>query len=331
MSTAVATRQNGTPPVNGNAGALMESVMIKGDLSKLTPHERSDYYMHVCKSVGLNPLTQPFQYITLNGKLTLYASKGCTDQLSRVHGIKVVIVNQSTESGLRVVHVRAETKDGRATDEIGAVNVENLKGEALANAMMKAVTKAKRRAILSMCGLGMLDETETETIPGARPADLQRLHAEAAADPVWDGPKNNPAMVSQEKPDSSTSVPSKPSARSIRGVPLTIPDTWQFIRGLEIKGKNPYSKLKWSEVDSQPDPSPFINWLEDSVNKVIQDANSAKERGQPHIPLPAAQRALVAFSRLLDRRAGTTEDDGTAFLTTDEMDAADAKLARENG
>ena len=32
---------------------------------------------------------------------------------------------------------------------------------------MKAETKAKRRATLSICGLGLLDESEVETIPGA--------------------------------------------------------------------------------------------------------------------------------------------------------------------
>ena len=35
--------------------------------------------------------------------------------------------------------------------------------------MMKAETKAKRRVTLSICGLGMLDETEVETIPHAYP------------------------------------------------------------------------------------------------------------------------------------------------------------------
>jgi len=34
---------------------------------------------------------------------------------------------------------------------------------------MKAVTKAKRRLTLSLCGLGWLDETEVETIPTAEP------------------------------------------------------------------------------------------------------------------------------------------------------------------
>ena len=64
--------------------------------------------------------------------------------------------------------VRATAKDGRQTDEIGAVPIKGLQGENLANALMKAVTKAKRRAILSVCGLGLLDETEVDSIPGAR-------------------------------------------------------------------------------------------------------------------------------------------------------------------
>ena len=37
---------------------------------------------------------------------------------------------------------------------------------------MKAETKAKRRVTLSICGLGMLDETEVESIPDARPAKI---------------------------------------------------------------------------------------------------------------------------------------------------------------
>jgi hypothetical protein len=36
-----------------------------------------------------------------------------------------------------------------------------------ANAAMKCITKAKRRATLSVCGLGLLDETGIETIPAA--------------------------------------------------------------------------------------------------------------------------------------------------------------------
>jgi hypothetical protein len=304
------------------SAATLEAVVVGGDLSRLTPAQRLEYYSARCRAAGLDPAAQPFQYINLNGKLTLYAGKGCTDQLSQVHKIKVSIVSQSTESGLRVVHVRAETGDGRATDEIGAVNIENFKGEALANAMMKAVTKAKRRAILSMCGLGMLDETEAETIPNARTMTAEQLHAAAVADPVWD-PKPK-APDGQAGLLLAADLQTAKQPRIIRGIPITIPETWEWVKAMPIKGKGPYAKLTWAEVDTQPDPSPFTEWLEKGINEIVVDRNKHLAEGKKNIPLPAAQRALIAFQRLLDRRGGVVEDDEAICpLTPEEMDAAD--------
>jgi hypothetical protein len=57
----------------------IEQVLLAGDLSKLNPDERVSYYLKVCDSLGLNPATKPFEYITLNGKLTLYARKDSRD------------------------------------------------------------------------------------------------------------------------------------------------------------------------------------------------------------------------------------------------------------
>lgn len=147
--------------------ALMNEVLIKGDLKGLTEAQRTSYYMKVCESVGLNPLTKPFEYIVLNGKMTLYALRGCTDQLRTVHGVSVVDMQETERDGVFIVTVKVSNKEGRTDMAKGAVNITGLKGEALANALMKAETKAKRRATLSICGLGLLDETEIETIPGA--------------------------------------------------------------------------------------------------------------------------------------------------------------------
>jgi hypothetical protein len=58
-------------------------------------------------------------------------------------------------------------KSGRTDIATGALTISGLKGNDMANALMKAETKAKRRATLSICGLGLLDETELETIPQA--------------------------------------------------------------------------------------------------------------------------------------------------------------------
>ena len=143
---------------------MMESV-VDGDLSKLSPPQRFDYYRHVCESVGLNPFTKPFDYIRLNGKLTLYARKDAADQLRKLHGISLAKPDVQYVDDLIVVTIEAQDKDGRTDSDVGAVVIGNLKGEAKANAIMKAITKAKRRVTLSIAGLGWLDETELDTIP----------------------------------------------------------------------------------------------------------------------------------------------------------------------
>lgn len=150
------------------ASALVESVVIAGDLAKLQPAERVSYYRAVCDSLSLNPLTKPFEYITLNGKLTLYATKNCTDQLRSSRRISIQIVSRERLEDLYVVTARASLPDGRTDESIGAVSIGGLKGDALANGIMKAETKAKRRATLSLIGLS-LDESELETIPNALP------------------------------------------------------------------------------------------------------------------------------------------------------------------
>jgi hypothetical protein len=68
--------------------------------------------------------------------------------------------------GIYTVEVEA-TSNNRTDFATGAVSIANLRGDDLANALMKAETKAKRRATLSICGLGWMDETELETVPNA--------------------------------------------------------------------------------------------------------------------------------------------------------------------
>jgi hypothetical protein len=148
---------------------VLQSVLIKGDLSKLTPQERVNYLVTICKSIGLNPLTQPFEFIWLGGKLVLYAKKDCTDQLRRIHKVSIKKVDQHVKDGLLTMTAQARLPDGREDEDIGCVSFpDTLKGDIRANTAMKCWTKAKRRSTLSICGLGFLDETEVETIPDAR-------------------------------------------------------------------------------------------------------------------------------------------------------------------
>jgi len=151
--------------VNTEANAaLLEQVVIGGDLSKLNASDRVAYYRAVCQSVGLNPLTKPFEYLTLNNKLILYAKRDATDQLRGIRGISVERLEREVVEGIYTVTAYGRDASGRTDSALGAVPIETLKGEARANAMMKAETKAKRRLTLSLAGLGWLDELEVEAI-----------------------------------------------------------------------------------------------------------------------------------------------------------------------
>ena len=144
--------------------ATLNDVLIRGDLSKLTEAQRTEYYLNVCRSLGLNPLTKPFDYLTLSGKLVLYAKRDAADQLRKLNGISIEIVSRERAEDLLTVHVRAKDKTGRSDEDFGVVPFKGGAGEIAANAWMKAVTKAKRRVTLSISGLGFLDETEVDSI-----------------------------------------------------------------------------------------------------------------------------------------------------------------------
>lgn len=145
----------------------IESVLISGDLQQLTAEQRITYYQRLCESLGLNPLAQPFQYLKLSGRLVLYATKSCTEQLRRLHGVSITGVTSAQVGDVYIVTATAQDRNGRTDCATGAVAITGLSGDALANALMKAESKAKRRLTLSLCGLGILDETEIETIAGA--------------------------------------------------------------------------------------------------------------------------------------------------------------------
>ncbi|WP_059051384.1 hypothetical protein [Paenibacillus senegalimassiliensis] len=167
--------------------SIMEKVVVQGDLSSLKPEERLIYYTKVCESVGLNPLTKPFDYLKLDGKLVLYAKRDATDQLRKIHKISITITSRERIGDVYCVTARGETTDHRTDESIGAVSLmkeekiwDEMRGrkvstgkvlpltaDELANAVMKAETKAKRRVTLSLSGLGMMDESEIETIEDA--------------------------------------------------------------------------------------------------------------------------------------------------------------------
>lgn len=147
---------------------IVEKLVVEGDLKGLTPEQRVQYYTRLCQSLGLNPLNRPFQYIILNNKLTLYATKTAAEQVRAIWGMTQVGMERQFSEGLYLVTVTYQARDGRKESATGAVAIDGLKGEVRANAIMKAETKAKRRCTFALCGLGFLDETEAASIPDAQ-------------------------------------------------------------------------------------------------------------------------------------------------------------------
>jgi len=160
-----------------------DMIVQAGDISRLTQPQRTQYVYQFTKKLGLNPLTKPIDLIPLNGRLTLYANRTATDQPAQIHKVSVEVLDREMDEKGEVYSVRVKVKgqDGREDENIGAVGVSNLTGEALANAKMKAYTKAKRRAILSFCGLGFLDELEIESIQGRSEEMKAYTNAKAAS------------------------------------------------------------------------------------------------------------------------------------------------------
>lgn len=153
---------------------IVESLVLDGDLSQLNAGQRVAYYVHRCNALGIDPGEQPFDLISLNGKLKLYATKTCANALTRVNRLSIEIKSTKFDGSLVIVEARAVAPDGRFADDMGVLDLDDRDHKRLGkpNAIMKAATKAKRRAVLALVGLGVLDVSEVDDI---RSADRMRL------------------------------------------------------------------------------------------------------------------------------------------------------------
>ncbi|WP_276135060.1 hypothetical protein [Polluticoccus soli] len=156
---------------------IITSIITNGDISRLTPQQKVEYYKQFCEKLGLDPMLQPFRILRLNGREMLYCDRTGTQQLNKLYKVSHEIKAREVTGTCYVVTAQASTPDGRTTESIGAVSIGNMKGENLCNAMMKAETKAKRRATLDLLGLGMLDESEIPAGPYKGNIELTSIYA----------------------------------------------------------------------------------------------------------------------------------------------------------
>lgn len=147
--------------------AALESLVLRGDISGLTATQRVQYYLGMCRILGLDAATQPLAYLRLSGKEVLYVTRGATDRLAAMHSLNREIIDgpkviDLAGTKLVIAVCRATLPGGRYETATATLPLSDH-----ATVLMKAETKAKRRATLAILGLGLLDETEVDSIPGA--------------------------------------------------------------------------------------------------------------------------------------------------------------------
>lgn len=163
LSTTVLPNQGGQE--------LFEKVMLGNDLGGLTPIQKVQHVSNICNSLGLNPLTKPIQLLKFQGREIPYVTRDGCDQLRKINNISIPKLETKTLDGVYIVTAYARDVNGREDSSTGAIAIKGLVGDALCNAFMKCESKAKRRVTLSICGLGLTEESELDTIKGHQKFD----------------------------------------------------------------------------------------------------------------------------------------------------------------
>lgn len=277
-------------PIDGASAKALELVVMDGDLGRLTAPERLEYVARVCESLGLNPLTRPFDYIRLNGKLTLYARKDATEQLRRLRKVAITKLEKERIDDVYCVTAYAQDADGRTDVATGIVTIGRQNGDNLANAMMKAETKAKRRVTLSICGLGMLDDAEVESIPGAVREPIDEAKVVVVQPPQKPDPRLEPTEPTPTTPDDigrefDEAVPG--AATEAAPKPEHIAELGEMLGELEyLQGKKAES----------------IAWPPDKVRKVLHAriAEWSRQTGTRITLKEAMDRSLIKTGEIID-------------------------------
>jgi len=250
MNTQLQTTQSQAVAPNDVSAAALESALA-GNLARLTVEDRLKYIARTCELVGLNPLTKPFDIMEFQGKTVLYANKSCAEQLRKLHGVSVDIVERKVEFGVLVVRAKATDREGRHDEALAAVPFNEKNPTEAANAMMKAETKAKRRVTFSICGLGFAADIDHDQTQTASTVVATEHSAASLAD------KLNASLTAGEKAQAITIAPSpEPVAEQVP------------VKSEPIK---PAATVVEAEVVTQPvsqpqsAPAPVSNGLPDDV------------------------------------------------------------------
>jgi hypothetical protein len=326
------------------APEIVASLVLDGDMSKLAPGQRVDYYMHRCALIGVDPAEKPFQLVRLNGKLVLYADKTCANALTRVHGLSVEIRSRSIDGGLAIVEARATDRNGRYADDVGVVEL-GAERIGKANALMKCVTKAKRRAVLSLVGLGMLDVSEVEDVRDAQRVDFDPTTGEVVQQREPQRRRRpEPPQRPDEPPPLDVEVLDAPKCAGKAGG-LARSNAWRRDLYAELLGKEPgavwASCCKRLRIDGDPTPAQLTvehgkavrdlikPAIEERIGERVLEVLEAEAKRKPNRSPVVELRGYIS-GVTKDARRWTALDDGERAEVLDAI-RADASLGGGDG
>lgn len=160
------TEENEQEKLNGDFAKLMtKDVVLKDEIQNvltrdggrcdnLDINQQAEYKKYLCAKIGVSPTLQPVDLIPTKNGVRPYLNKGAAELIRDTRKISIIGLELAEQNGMFIVTCKVRGANGRVDCDMGACP----KGNEPNNALMKAVTKAKRRATLSMCGLGAIIE-----------------------------------------------------------------------------------------------------------------------------------------------------------------------------
>jgi hypothetical protein len=161
------------------------------------------YIYTFCERVGVSPLAVPFSLMKTQRGMQLVANRNFYDAVASKYSVSRECVGEGFFEGTKLYYTRyrATTPDGRVTEDMALVDTAGLNGNDLANAIMKCHTKGRNRVTRAHLGFPFPDETEAETVPGARVLSIEEVPNGGNGEPQQDQavPKPEPQKATEQQ------------------------------------------------------------------------------------------------------------------------------------
>jgi hypothetical protein len=295
----------------------MAKLVIKHDLSKLTAEELEQYKRDVSEFIGLDPDLNGLDTIYMPNEsgqgqaLVLYARRGTAEILREINGIEIDSLTNTEVRGSIVFTATGHNKQKRHEIATGSKYIANVNGKQLDDAIMTASTRALRRLTMQFTKLGILDQSEVESVVGSavNPAAGATLSGSAVVIPPPQVAPNNapgkdvtppaePFVGQQDQIDAAMKQVTDKAAKIVDTKPdpapatlvesVTSPETEPAKKVVKSRARRPKNAVVM-DVEPETVLSPT------AITEVVQSIMTSDSAPTP-VPPPAAPVAPQADS-----------------------------------